>query len=95
MPYSITSSSTRQLAQQDLESLLRCSEGELSFVLRRWERPRLEAVMRLLGNRLGTSDEQSTDFELVLRVAHQLNNLLTAERLLAELAEYDQNALVN
>lgn len=79
-----------QPASQDLETLLRCPKHEVDQVLRSWPRPRLEAVLRLLGRRLGTPGEQATDFEVVLRVAHQLNNLLTAERVLKELAEYKE-----
>lgn len=93
MAESMTCDPISQPAGQDLVFLLCCPEQELDRVLRSWSRPRMEGVLRLLGNRLGTPNEQPADFELVLRVAHQLNNLLTAERLLKEMAELDQEKL--
>lgn len=89
MAESMTSSPIRQPAYRDLEMLLRLPEEEIDRTLRCWPRSRLAAVLRLLGNRLGTPNEQPTDFEIVLRVAHQLNNLLAAERILKELADYE------
>jgi hypothetical protein len=41
----------------------------------------LHTQLRACENRLGTRDERPTDFEEVLKLAHEINNQLTAEML--------------
>lgn len=50
-------------------------------LLKTWSRSQLEAALRRYEVRLGTADEQPHDLDLILAVAHRLNNLVLTERL--------------
>ena len=78
---------TAQYPCSDRPGLTR-TEVELS--LRSCTLPQLEARLRAVQLRLGTPDEFLGDLECAQIIAHQINNVLTAQRLTETLRRLDE-----
>lgn len=64
--------------------------AEIEQALKHCNQPTLEAMLRVVQLRLGTPGECLGDLDYAQMIAHQVNNLLTAQRLAEALRRLDE-----
>jgi len=63
---------------------------EIELFLKQCSRPQLETLLRTVQLRLGSPDERVGDVDCAQMIAHQINNVLTVQRVNELLRQLDE-----